>query len=31
MWQNHHDIAVEEKEIALIYPDKGCNKLFPQK
>jgi len=28
MWQNHDHVANEEKQIALVYPDKGCNRLF---
>jgi len=31
MWQNHDHLAVEEKQIALVYPDKGCNRLFAYK
>jgi len=31
MWQNHDHLAVEEKQIALEYPDKGCNRLFVHK
>lgn len=27
MWQNHDNLAVEEKQIAVVYPDKGCNRL----
>jgi len=28
MWQNYDHVAVEEKQIAVVYPDKGCNRLF---
>jgi hypothetical protein len=31
MWQNHDHLAVEEKQIAQVYPDKGCNRLFAHK
>ena len=28
MCQNHDHLAVEEKQIAVVYPVKGLNKLF---
>jgi hypothetical protein len=31
MWQNHDHVAVKEKQVALVYPGKGCNRLFAHK